>query len=69
MGYFGERKLLDHITEGDAEEYWRYLIGPVESGGAGLSKNTARGHCKNAKTTEIRSITRSFEAAMVELTS
>jgi integrase len=47
--YFSERKLLNDISEGDAEEWWRHLMGPKSGGGAGLSKNTARGHCKNAK--------------------
>ncbi len=35
VAYFGETKALQEITEGDADEFWRYLIGK-------LSVNTAR---------------------------
>jgi integrase len=40
--YFGESRALDSITEGDAEEYWRHLIGR-------MAPNTARRLCGRAK--------------------
>lgn len=42
IAFFGESKRLADITAGDAEEYWRYLIGK-------LSPNTARRLCGRAK--------------------
>ena len=42
VAFFGESKRLADISAGDAEEYWRYLIGK-------LSPNTARRLCGRAK--------------------
>ncbi len=42
VAFFGESKRLSDITAGDAEEYWRYLVGK-------LSPNTARRMCGRAK--------------------
>ena len=42
VAFFGESRRLADITAGDAEEYWRYLIGKV-------AVNTARRLCGRAK--------------------
>lgn len=44
IGFFGADRPLADITEGDAEEYWRHLIGPRQ-----LAENTARRLCGRAK--------------------
>jgi integrase len=44
LTYFGDDKPLDAITEGDAEEYQRWLTGK-----RGLGDNTSRRHCGRAK--------------------
>jgi integrase len=48
LAFFGDEKPLAGITEGDADEYWRYLVG-AKPKGAGLSGNTARRLCGRAK--------------------
>jgi integrase len=40
--FFGETKDIREITEGDAEEFWRWMRRPVKEGGRGLGVNTAR---------------------------
>jgi integrase len=47
--FFGESRPLVSITEGDAEQYWRYLIGDKKAGGVGLALNTARRLCGRAR--------------------
>jgi integrase len=44
VAFFGKNKRLADITAGDAEEYWRYLIGKQQ-----LASNTARRLCGRAK--------------------
>jgi len=49
VAFFGESKPLADINEGDAEEYWRHLIGDKKIGGVGLALNTARRLCGRAR--------------------
>jgi integrase len=49
VAYFGESKPLSEINEGDAEQYWRHLIGKKDVGGVGLALNTARRLCGRAR--------------------
>ena len=43
VAFFGEAKLLQDVTEGDADSFWRYLLR------RGLAANTARRICGRAK--------------------
>jgi Phage integrase SAM-like domain len=49
VAFFGATRDLRQVTEGDADEFWRYLLRPTEKRKAGLAPNTAKRICGRAK--------------------
>jgi len=47
--HFGADTMLDSVTPGHADEFYRFLIRPKDQKGAGLGLNTARRICGRAK--------------------